>query len=509
MSTVAIVVAGNDITASVIFGSASFEQSMNAVPGSFQCTVRDPNRTLSFSTGKEMSLTIDGVTMFGGYVTQVSMTNLAPAADTSTLADYNLRVWVLRGTDYNIIFDRRVLRNTSNYLKQIAIPISTDGAMITTVVEDYTDCSDFTTGGISSSATVPGSGNDLLQQGIKLREPFQNYSFFGGTVWYIDGSKNFIYVPFEAVEKRWGFSDSPNSNSITVSPNQYQGATIGFREVEGVEDGTYIENDVLVWGGSPFAGSAGGTVFARAQDATSQSTYGRWQFPETHFGEKTFSIQAQVDARADVILNGPPGADIYGQQKGLRYAQWQFTFTWFGVDVPRLSGVRDHLVPGDIVTIDLEAFGVTKLLPLRSLRTSFPDAFEGDGSHLVQFEGTFGLQISDPFTLWRYLLTNQNRVASLTALAVNDTSTQTIYGANGQFTPTPATDSSTTLFSLPFGYVANSLQIYQGTTGGVGAALLRAGIDFTETDFEAGTFTMTVAPPATDYLVAICATLAS
>lgn len=511
MSTVAIVVGGNDITSSVIFGSCSFETQFGGVPGTFSLTVRDPNRTLSFTSGTEMYMTIDGVRQFGGYVTQVSMSHQAPAADTSSLSTYNLRTWILRGTDYNIIFDKRVWRNTADYLSAIQTGINTDGAALIDLITNYADLTGFTTTGIDSAASL--NADAVVQQGEKLRTTFQTYSFFGGTIWYIDANKNFIYKPIETAEKRWGFSDQPNHNTITTSPASYQGATTGFRSVEGQEDGSYIVNDALVWGGSPFAGSSGGTVFSRSQDATSQSTYGRWQLAETHFGENGYGIQAGTDARADVIVNGPPGADVYGQQKGLRYPQWQFTFTWTSNNVPLLSGVPDHLVAGDIVTIVMNVFGVTKLLPLRSLRVSFPDALVGTdvNDRVVQFEGTFGLQIGDPFTLWRYILQNQARVSTTlaTPTAVTSSSTTTVYGAYGQFTPTPAPNGAQTLFTLPFGYISGTLQVYQGTTGGPGATLLQTGVDYTESDNVAGEFTMTVAPPTGDYLIAICLTLSS
>lgn len=504
MSAIVITIGGVDRTNSVIFDRSSFEQSMNAVPGTFEIAIRDPNRTLTFVTGVEITLDIDGARTFGGYVTQVSMSFLAPAADTTDLSTFDLRIWVLRGTDYNIIFDRRVVRNTADYLSFIDLSaLTTDGAILRSMVANYADMSDFTTTGIADIATI--TGGDVLQQGIKIRDRFENLSFFGGAVWYSDGSKNLIYKPYDNVEKRWGFSDQPNYQAITASPASYQGALYGFRDVEGTEDGSYMVNDALIWGGSQFAGSGGGTVFSRSQDATSESTYGRWQTAETHFGDRMYAIQAQTDARASVIINGPPGADITGQQKGLKNVQWQFTFTWFSSGVPLLSGVPDHIIPGDIVTIDLETFGVTKLLPLRTLRTSFPDAFDADGTHLVQFEGTFGLQLSDPFTLWRYILSNQSRVQIQTQTAVTSSSTSATFGAYFQGAPTPVPDSSTTLFTIQFGYIAGTLQVYQNS--GAGLALLRAGIDFTETSPTAGTFTMTTAPTTGWTLWAICSTL--
>lgn len=493
------------ITNSVVFGRSTFEQQMNGVPGSFDIYVRDPDRTLSFTTGSEIALTVDGVNLFGGYITRVGMTNLAPAADTSDIDSYDLRAWHLAGSDYNIIFDRRVARNTANYLEAIVINETVDGAILTTLIEDFADMSDFSTAGIDSVATIPDITFVTVEQGKPIRNTFELLLPFAGAVYYIDGTKTVVWKAYDDAEKRWGFSDDPNNTPITTSPASYQGALYGFREVEGTEDGTFLANDVLVWGGSEWAGS-GGTVFARDQDATSISTHGRWQHAETHFGQTLYKSQAGVDAVAAAILDGPPGTDVTGQQKGLKNPQWQFTFTWHSDDVPDLDGTPDHVRAGDLMTVNLSVFGVTKLLPVRSIRVSFPNAFEGDPSeadHLVRFDGTFGLQLSDSFTLWRYVLQNQNRVIVQTQAVVTSSSTTTTFGASFSGVPTPAPNGSATVFTIPFGYISSTMNVY------LNGLLQRPGTDYTESDNEAGEITFTAAPLSTDNIYVECFTLAS
>jgi hypothetical protein len=491
-----------DYTDACIFESCNFAGLMGGVAGRFSIKVRDPDRSLSFVTGSEISLSIDGVLMFGGYITVIEMNSLAPAADTSDLATYDLRTWTLSGPDYNIIFDRRFWRNTADYLKLIDLTaFTTDGAILREAVDNYADVSDFSSTGIEDIATF--ASGDQLAQGDPLRKEFENLSQFGGAVWYIAPDKTFIYKPYDNVLKRWGFSDVPNETPITVSPDEYQGATYPFREVTGTEDASFMVNDALIWGGSKFAGAGGGTVFSRSQDATSISDHHRWQTAEIHFGEQHFLLQAGVDARADVIINGPPGADITGQQKGLKYPQWQFNFTWISSNVPLLSGVPDHIRPGDIVNIDLEVFDVEQLLPVRELRISFPDAFEEDGTHLVQFDATFGLQLSDPYSLWRYLLTAKTKLQTSVNVpsVVSDSSSGTSYGAQYTGVPTPATDNSTTVFAMPFGFVSGSVALY------LNGLIQRLGVDFTESDSEAGEITLSSPPLSTDNLYMTALTL--
>jgi len=496
---------GTDITDSVMFETATFESQLNAFPGTFEMTCRDIGQTLSFVTGKEVTLDVDGVRLWGGYLTQVSMGHAFSADDTSNPGTYANRLWILRGADYNVLFDKRVFRNTANYLNHPAsISGSTmDGVALKTMLDDFVDVPsgfDIATE-IDNIVTVkPGGGGSwaYIQQGTKIREQFEQLSLRSAAVYYIDAEKNFHYHSIETQESRWGFSDDPNYNSITASPQEFQDATWGFREVEATEDGSGIVNDALIWGGSEWTGS-GGTVFAREEDSTSQTNHGRWQLGEVHFGEQGFGIQAGVDARAEAIVLGPPGADAYGQTKGLRYSQWSFRFAWHDKDVPEISGVKDHLRPGQLVTINIATFGETKLLPLRTVRITFPE-LDVTGAAYVRFEGEFGLQLTDPFTLWRYLLKRgvPNVSAGLVIASVNNASTATAYGAFYQDEPTPTPDNSTTVFTIPFGYIAGSTSVYDN-------GLLVT--SYTESDPDAGEITFDVAPTLGHTLWVIARTL--
>lgn len=492
-----------DYTNSCVFPRCQFEQQMNGVAGRFDVYVRDFERAYSFVTGSEIRLTVDGVLLFGGYVLNVGMTSFAPAADTQDLDEYRLALWHLSGSDYNIIFDRRVFRNPSNYLESIRINETVDGAILREAIDSYTDMGDFDTSGIDNVATIPDIDYVTLEQGWPVRKEFETLLPFSGAIYYASPAKQIVWKAYEDAEKRWGFSDNPNNLPITASPDEYQGSTYGFSRVEGTEDATYMANDVFIWGGSEWAGS-GGTVFDRATDATSISDHNRWQHAETHFGERGYRSQAGVEAAADAILNGPPGADATGQQKGLKRPQWQFNFTWFSTDVPLLSGTPDHIRAGDLVTVILTVFGVTKLLPVRTLRISFPDAFDGEpveDDRVVQFDGTFGLQLSDSFTLWRYVTKAQNRVQMTPTPVVTDASSTTIYGASFQGVPSPAPDGVETVFTIPFGYISGTTQVFRN------GQLQDRGDDYTESDSEAGEITFTSPPFSTDELWVACSTL--
>jgi hypothetical protein len=434
--------------------------------------------------------------VWAGFLMQVGRDYAFSADNTTNISTYKNRIWVLRGVDYNTLLDRRVWRNTADYLHQIALPGAggqKDGTILKNLLTNYADLSGFDVTTEVDDITYPINHNDpsvtlYVQQGLKIRETMKTYAMNSGAVYYFRPDKKFVWKSLESVQKNWGFSDQPNGTT-----------TIGPRDMDSIEDGLPIVNDALEWGGSEWAGS-GGTVFAREENLASQSAHGRWQMGETHFGEDGMGIQAGVDARAAAIVNGPPGANALGQEKGLRFAQWSFSITWWAHDVPLVGGVPDHLRVGDLVTISMAVFGVTKVLPLRRLTISFPN-LDKNGNGIAQFKGDFGLQVSDPYTLWRFLLGAERRARVNTFSALDNTSSFTVYGAAFQGSPVEAPNGSRTVFHIKFGYINNLLSVYKN------GLLLSAETDYTQSNPETGEFTMAVAPASTDKLYVLARTL--
>jgi hypothetical protein len=84
---------------------------------------------------------------------------------------------------------------------------------------------------------------------------------------------------------------------------------------------------------------------------------------------------------------------------------------------------------------------------------------------------------------------------------VTASSTSTVYGAQFSDAPTPAADSSTTVFNITFGYITGSTQVYQA------GLLLTRGTDYTESDPTTGEITFTVAPTTGVSLWVLASTL--
>ncbi len=512
-STILIQYNGTDITSSVLFAETSFEAQMAAMPGSFTVTVRDIDRSRTFVTGKELTLTVDGTLVCGGWVTAATRTYAFPADKTNPLSGVKSRKWVLTGVDYNILFDKRVLRNTSAYTTDIPSVTGspTDSTIIKTWFPTYFDIPagfDFTSATRIVTNHTFTSGYTWDTQGTKMRDVIEKLGEKGGSIYYINASKQLYYLPIQNDLITWGFSDKPNNLAYSSGI-----ATRGFRDGEMVEDASPIANDALVWGGSQWAAN-GDVVFSRRENAASQTTHGRWQISEMHVGDADYKIQSEVTARAKVIVDGNQSGTFAEGSKGLVNPEKQFRCTWFSHDVPTSASVRQHITPGKIVPIELWVFSTdggttpfTMNLPLRQIRITFPelDAATTPSKAWVQFEGFFGVLMSDPYWLWSFLRsiqpsTSRKAAGSLLSTATNATTSPT-YGAYYSDEPSPATNGVVITFTIPFSYIGTTLRVF------VNGIQKTRGTHYTETSPSAGSFTMVTAPGASDKLWVI-ATLA-
>lgn len=578
-----------DITSDVLPAETTFEGLMNAMPGQATITVKDLDQTHDFVTGRELTCLIDGQELWAGYIINVRRKFFFPAVDTVTRApgEVRERVWVLTAVDFNILFDKRVVRNPSDYYHQLPNfdTEDFDGALIEEALVDnkyidvpggfdvtsevdsipaYRGYNTLTNGSIGSGAStvtvddvdfipefpffavikndgVTGGAREVVevtgrtgltldierakrgtsavghgdnsffmhlaagawvQQGSTWRMLMEDFAQFSGAVWYISPDKTVHHHSLEDEEARWGFSDNPNFASITGAPG-YQNATIGPRDIDAAEDGSVIVNDALVWGGSEWSGN-GQTVFARRENTSSQTDHNRWQVGETHFGEPGFRTRKGVAARARVIVDGEPGSVGGDPNRGLRFPQWEITLTWRAERVPKISGTPDHLHAGQLVRIFLDTFGVSQILPLRRLAISF-DGLDDSGDAWLKFTGTFGLQLTDPFTLWRYLLKLTNRRPNRTIASVVDGSNAAPYGSLFTGSPEPALgDGSNKIFDLPDdrGYIRGTTEVYLEP-----GIRMRRDIDYVESDPENGLIRFTVAPANTIWVYVVCRVL--
>jgi len=391
-----------DITDKVLIKSARLESSNWAQPGIWQATIKDIDRDQEFITGKRISWKLDGTTFYGGFVTQVTKAFAFPADDTSNLASVKTRQFQLRGVDYNILFDKRVMRRPGGYQKRIPqFDRTSDSTLVQQACSEYLDLPNWLdcSSGVEVVGQIPakaGTKGSWVQQGSAWRKQMQSFSAHTGAIWYIratDDGAELVWRAVEDVVAPYTLSDKPTGDEQ------------GFRELQYTEDASGMVNDALVWGGSEYANVDGWprakVIFARAENSGSIADHNRWQWAESHFGDvMNYSSQEEVDRRAEIIVLGRTGDTVYFPNRGLQNPNETFTIAWHHTEVPKSGGVFQFIRPGDLTTLNLNVFNKVVILPCRSISVTFPSGTD-TGDAIVRFEGTFSLQVNDPWTLWQ------------------------------------------------------------------------------------------------------------
>lgn len=233
-----------DITGDVVWSQTTFTQTAKTGPGAFQITLRGNHP--EFRSGEEIHFEIDDLRQFGGWVTGVERGYFfEDAVEPRT---------ILRGTDYNILFDRLAVRN---YPAELIAHADTrimlgpyrrwadfeqgtlDSEMIDTVFNDYVlpDLPvgfDYTSGVDTIDTPAPVTAWAMPQSGSTLRRFMQSVSQITSGVWSIDATMTLQYhdretvtAPFPITDGRGGIS----SSNLRVT-----------------RDISNMVNDVIVWG---------------------------------------------------------------------------------------------------------------------------------------------------------------------------------------------------------------------------------------------------------------------
>lgn len=390
-----------DISNNIMYSTANFESQLGAMPGQFEFTCKDPDRVLSFSAGNRIHVRIDGQLLYGGYVLQVEK-KFAFSVD---VLPVDSRLWVLRGADYNILFDRRFMFNLASPTQRIPAVAAgaTDSSIVGLITSSYIDLTTDdidTTTHVTTVETLAGKWG-FWGVATPWRKEMVSLSAKTGAIWYLapgNGAKeiDLYWRGREVVTPGWGFSDTPNG--VT---------TFGFRELFFTDDASNLVNDGLVWAGNQYGptGVTGSLLFGRSRDETSIADLFLSQRAEPYFGDSAYTSTLAAQQRANIIVYGrsdgesSPGATGEGSAdpaRGLRNPQKQLRLSWFGETVPSV------LIPGSVVSVYLSSFSETFTLPVRSLRISFPNLYP-NGDPIVRYDGFLGVQTDDPFTLWAYM----------------------------------------------------------------------------------------------------------
>lgn len=349
MATVQIKLASVDITAHVVFATATFTSAVNGTVGSCKFRVRDDDRTMSPNAGDEIELIIDGDPVWTGYLVLTSRVYAFPAEN---VADAGLARWFdVEGSDLNTLFNKRIAFNqttpTDNVVRFPYPPVTADSTAIAELVTNWLDLSGDSLDTSTHVETVadinvdqdayPWSGSQTFGQAM-----FQIASLPTG-VYFLDPSRNLVYTDVNTADAPFALSDQPT------------GTDAGYREMTLTSDGTSLVNDELAWG---IGYGSQNPVFKRETDAASVALHGLWQDGrQANFVYK----QATIDRIAQSVVYGSPSS-----QRGAKDDRVAVVVTTY---VP-------GFLPAQKVDFTSNIFGFSDVIPIRKMEVTFdaPDA---------------------------------------------------------------------------------------------------------------------------------------
>ena len=274
ISSMEIVVDGLNITTHCDIKRSVFEMHAGPIPGTAKVYVRDlrdPDDELPpIVTGSEITLDIEGLRVWGGYVVSITSEYAFPVDDTSDPVK-TPRYLVLGCSDYNILFSKRFIRNKLNPTKRVPkYPAGKhDDIIIRDLVSNYLDLND--DGLDYSDVTYVGTPQEdnpgsPAVPGMSWGTAMRNTALMPGAIYYIDASKSLVYADVDIENAPFELSDDPNDQS-----------SFGYRDMSIIEDGTMLCNDAFVWGTGLGQDKM---TFKRHKDEGSIGEHGLWQWSD-------------------------------------------------------------------------------------------------------------------------------------------------------------------------------------------------------------------------------------
>ncbi len=348
MSTVVIRIDGTDVTDDVIIRGASFTSLVNGVTGQAVLRVKDVGQTYDFISGGSLTLDVDSVRVWGGYILSAKKVYALEVVDTVTLPIP--RVWEIVGGDYNTLFNKRIVFKESDPTGKINFSYSVDtydDTIIDDIFDNYLDISgdSLTRTGVQRIAKatldIPGqsSAGLIASAGMTWKQTMDRIQRATGGVYYIDASRDLKYVDVETSTSSYTLTDQPSG-----------AFDVGYQSFNILRNGSDLVNDMFVWGAGDGSSSY---VFSRTEDSSSIAEHGRWQLPLVTGG---LFRQASADIIADSYVYGTPQSHRGGKDEAITFTARLFE--------PKFAA-------GDVVDVVNGIFSYSDALPVRRMTTTF------------------------------------------------------------------------------------------------------------------------------------------
>lgn len=346
--SVVIRIDGTDITDDVFISGASFSSLVNGTPGQAVLRVKDVAQGYEFTSGGLLTLDVDSVRVWGGYVMSAKKVYALSVIDTAS-PPAATRIWEIVGADHNILFGKRIVFKESDPTGKINFSYDAntyDDTIIDDIFDNYLDIDDdsLTRTGVQRIAKaildVPGKTHSglIASAGFTWKQMMDSIQQATGGIYYLDASRDLKYVDVETSTSDYTLTDQP----VGAFDVGFQGFTL-------LENGSDLVNDMLLWGLG---------IFSRTQDSSSIANHGRWQLPLVTTG---IIRQASADIVADSYVYGTPQSHRGGKDDAVTFNARVF---------------EPLFAAGDVVDVVVGIFGYSDALPVRRMTITFLSATE-------------------------------------------------------------------------------------------------------------------------------------
>lgn len=252
MAEVIIRIAGADITEHVIYSDAEFTSAARGRAGTARFRIKDLEHVYEFSTGDTLTLDVDGIRKWGGYVGKIERGYFFEA-DCTCRVPITPRYLLIDGVDHNVLLQKRVLYDKgdpTNMKLTRYDPGVADQTILLYYLTNHTDLlADGITTNLIESVGTPFVDDEVSGSASWTVDNFLRYlTSETGAIYYIDPDKAMVLTDVDVPNAPFGISDDPDSTEV------------GCRELEIDFDGANLRNDALAWGagqGSPIQSSRG------------------------------------------------------------------------------------------------------------------------------------------------------------------------------------------------------------------------------------------------------------
>lgn len=424
-----------DVTGDVLWEGAEFTQAARVAPGTFVLPLK--GAFSQFVGGEDIRLTVDDMVVFGGFVQEVERGYVFDD-------DYGDPVTTLRGTDYTVVLDRRLVYNENWDIKQGGsgkyknikpfAEDTLDQTIIRTIAQKYMTApwmDGFNFQSHVEAITTPAPTDKwTMQAGEPFRNVLTEISRITEGVWGVDAYKNLFYHDRGVVNAPYPITDGDGGIACR-----------GLRIVGKVDT---MANDVFVWGTEAYIEASDAEIIYRRETADKDWDIDYWSYRVQRTQEqidkikaipynkrskkqktrlaalrKRIKIEKQRLAEAQANPSETGSVETFGRWQHAEFRQ-DLLKQW-AVDRRALAIMNRYSNPpvyaeatvfdpgfqaGQVVEVVSTKHGVAEELAIRQMRIDFAvlkEPVSGEYFAVPRYNLSMGLDPEDPWDTYQYL----------------------------------------------------------------------------------------------------------